>query len=131
MKKQNENPLAPVVSETLPDRFDVIGKDERFEYRWVRKDRLGARGEDPFRKWKVCSVDEVKTNLVENFSDGTVYQDIDVILCKRPKEIGENIRHVQDTKKRQQKEVLASSRFSKGTGKDTNVPFYVKEATVE
>lgn len=131
MKKRNENPIADVISEEIPDISEIYGTNEKYDYRWVRKDKLSNEGIDPFRKWTVCKSDEITTNLVENISSEGLVQNLDVVLCKRLKEVGERIKKVQDTRKKKQEDMLKGKSLVKDSITDSGLSFYVKETIIE
>ncbi|MBT9175279.1 MAG: hypothetical protein DDT22_00954 [candidate division WS2 bacterium] len=127
---KNKNPLAEVQKFEDADSTEIKGADPDYDYRHVRADKI-VQGRDPKRGYVVCSKEEVSMPYAQNIADGDFNQQMDTIVCKRHKSIGEKLREKREVKKEHIRKILSRGQQSQEEIEKGGLPFYLKGSTLE
>ncbi|MDX9703865.1 MAG: hypothetical protein RBU23_12610 [Candidatus Auribacterota bacterium] len=96
-----------------PDPLKLTKTDKNFKYRWIRKNELELRRQ---QGWQTVLRDEVGLEKDSRVSRGetSVAECNELVLCKRPKAMGEAHRNYLDQKNKRLLDALGSQFHQEG-----------------
>lgn len=96
-----------------PDPLKLLKKNEQFSYRWIRKTEVELRKQ---QGWEIVNRDEVGLEKDLRISRGSASnaECNELILCKRPVQMGQAHRDYLDQKNQRLMEALGSQFHQEG-----------------